>query len=144
MQVRKEKTVRAKTLAIAACVTAFFDCFGLQLAERGVSGATAIALPANPSESQRYAASELAKYLRAMTGVAVPVGACADVRPAIVFRTSDAFGTDGFELAVKEDALVISGSARRGCLYGVYELLERLGCGFFWLFVHDCGWMFVA
>ena len=123
--------MRAKTLSIAMCVMVLFDCCGLQLVERGVPGTTVIVLPANSSESQRYAATDLAKYLRAMTGVVVPVGARADAKRAIVFRTSDEFGTDGFELAVEGDELVISGSARRGCLYGVYELLERLGCGFF-------------
>ena len=104
---------------------------GMLLAERGVSGTTVVVLPENPSESQRHAAAELAKYLQEMSGVVVPVGARADAKRAIVFRTTDDLGTDGFELTAAGDRLEIAGSARRGCLYGVYELLERLGCGFY-------------
>ena len=99
------------------------------VAERGQKADVAVVLPAHPSESQRYAAEELVKYVAQLTGVKLGVGLQGQPR-AIELRSSDAFGKDGYSLWVEGSRLVIAGSARRGCLYGAYDLLERFGCTF--------------
>lgn len=96
-----------------------------------VSGAAApICLPDNPSPSQRYAAEEYATYVKRMTGCDVAVTAPQKEGAAVVIVTADAsegLGEDGFRLRVRDGRLEIRGSRVRGCLYGVYELLERFG-----------------
>ena len=84
----------------------------------------AFVLPANPTDSQREAAQELATYLKRITGN----------RPAMKIRIdagTPELGEDGFRIQVKDGELRISGGAR-GVLYGAYEVLERFGgCGWF-------------
>lgn len=102
----------------------------LVLVERGRPCESVIVLPAAPSASQREAAEQLALYFERMTSVRPAIGPRTSARCAVVFRTSDTQGKDGYALTVEGDALVIEGSSVRGCLYGAYEVLERLGCRF--------------
>ena len=68
---------------------------------------------------ERYAASELRKYLEKM---GIPEGEGA----VITVRTDPAVGRDGYSVSAKEDGSVtISGGNGRGAIYGVYALLER-------------------
>lgn len=83
----------------------------------------------------RYAAKELRYYLGRMTavsfqieayraeGAGICVGDCAGI-------DTTELGEDGFVIRSVEDRLCIAGG-KRGVIYGVYELLERLGCRFF-------------
>lgn len=83
----------------------------------------AVTLPANPTESQRFAAEELEKYVRLITG--------AGLSAKVVIDSPDPeLGDEGFRLYVAEESLHIVGG-KRGALYGVYEVLERFG---------GCGW----
>ena len=102
----------------------------LILAERGQPAAYVIVLPQAPSESQRYAAEELVAHVERMTGVKLPIKTAADPRPARgIFLGGDCanLGEDGFRLKADPPHLLVQGSAVRGTLYGVYELLERYG-----------------
>ena len=121
----------------------------LVLARRGAPAACTVVLPASPSESQRYAAAELCAYVKRMTGVELPVATDADPLPAAailvgatrhtaaVLGCADGskgvaddlagLGEDGFRLVARGPHLQILASPVRGCLYGVYELLERCG-----------------
>jgi hypothetical protein len=79
----------------------------------------------------RFAAAELARYLALLGGPALPVAAGRQATPGTFFLTVDpALAHDGFAIAGEDGALVIRGGQSRGVLYGVYALLERLGCRF--------------
>ena len=103
----------------------------LVLARRGFPAEYSIALPAKPSDAQRYAAEELRDYVRKMTGVELPLGTSGDAaaEKAIVFdgKADADLGEDGFRLVADGQRVRIVGSPVRGCLYGVYGLLERFG-----------------
>ncbi len=100
-----------------------------------------IIVAAEAGAAVRCAAGELAKYLAAMGGAAIPVRS--DEAPAgqwelVVGRTNrqDApcgagLKNDGYILRTVGERLFILGENDRACLYGVYGLLERhLGCRF--------------
>ena len=80
------------------------------------------------------AARELRCYLGLMTGIAFEiVEDCDPARKIIALEQINAdpeLGDEGFRFTSSERGLTISGG-KRGLLYGVYELLERLGCRFF-------------
>ncbi len=90
---------------------------------------------ATPQE--KFAAGELCSYLERMTstafdqcgedytGPAIAVGSAAQAHGV---QSPD--GDDAFTLKTVGESLCITGG-KRGVIYGVYELLERLGCRFF-------------
>lgn len=96
---------------------------------------------ANASTScDRYAASQLQKYLYDSTGVFVPYisDRCAKRGPEILIGADtrngrdcvtraelDALGDDGFLIKTLEQDILITGKTSRGTLYGVYEFLRR-------------------
>jgi hypothetical protein len=98
-----------------------------------------------------WAAKELQKYLRQMTGCELPIGGKRGSRPAFVIGLRDklprtdrellpapAPGYDGYAIAIRPAAgntparIVIAGDNGHGVIYGVYDLLERLGCRWFY------------
>lgn len=99
------------------------------LLDRETSRPASVSIPEDASPSQRYAAAEYAAYLKRMTGceVSTVVGGCGRGVRILTADPSENLGEDGFTLRAKGDALEIRGSRVRGCLYGVYELLERFG-----------------
>ncbi|MDH7480654.1 MAG: DUF4838 domain-containing protein [Armatimonadota bacterium] len=91
----------------------------------------------------KFAAGELQRYLKEISGCELPIGS--GDGPAIVLglRTdlsSDddmllpdpAVGFDGYALAITSDKIVVGGDNERGVVYGVYDLLERIGCRWFY------------
>ena len=96
---------------------------------------------ANLSDScERYAASELQKYLYESTGVFVPYisDRCARRGPEILIGADTRngrdlvseeelleLGDDGFLIKTLEEDILITGKTSRGTLYGVYEFLRR-------------------
>lgn len=98
-----------------------------------------IVTAADASEQERYAAEELRYYLERITSAAFAVGA--EPRPegmlavgrgaaAVLGVEDDSLGDDGFLIRTVGGSLAVTGG-KRGVIYGVYELLERLGCRFF-------------
>ena len=104
------------------------------------------------SPSERYAAEQLKIYLDRITSknfpacdeadlpdagggaeaakyIAVGAGPLAE-RLAGPLDLAD-LGDEGFVIKSAGDCAVVAGGRLRGTLYGVYELLERLGCRFF-------------
>jgi len=98
-----------------------------------------------------FAAQEIERYLRAMSGASLPViraasldGEAAKDLPGTVVVTADraAAGARGgaeetspgredrYLLRVTERRILLAGSSPRAALYAAYDLLERLGCGF--------------
>ena len=113
----------------------------LPLAESGASGYSII-LSADASPSEKWAAEELATHVEKMSGAELEIianGAGPVPEKAIVLgfgpaaeslgvKADESLGTDGFIIRTVGRRLVIAGGRKRGTLYGVYTLLERLSC----------------
>ena len=93
------------------------------------------------SPSEKFAAEELAAHVKLISGAELPVRGEGGALPekAIVLgfgpsaeslgvKVDDTLGTDGFLIRTIGQRLVIAGGRPRGTMYGVYTLLERLGC----------------
>ena len=116
-------------LLLAAPFAMAFD-----IAKDGKAAAV-IATGTKPSVSTLGAANELAKYLGKMCGDTFEIvkGDPPEGRPCIyVGEPREGAGFDEICLRVDKDKnrLVLTGQQPRGPVYAVYELLERLGCGF--------------
>ena len=104
-----------------------------------------IVIAASPSPSEAYAARELQRFLREITGAEFPIVAdTAIAQPHEIRvgrsnrwsfeaeRLSAAPGAEGYLIRVRPDHVLITGEGTRGTLYGVYALLENhLGCRWF-------------
>lgn len=114
-------------LTVVSCVCAASAEEVFAIARRGAVADCVIRLPENPSPSQSYAAEELNRFVFRMTGVRLPMegGHKREIRIETLERED--LSTDGFEIVCDGKSLVLRGSAVRGCLYAVYELLERFG-----------------
>ena len=137
--------MKNKLLKLAVCLILPFMSVhaedALVIAERGKAAERSIVVPDKASPAQRYAAEELRDFIEKATGVRLPIvavgalGERALPEKAIVLGESGGqmadrpVGTDGFRILAKPPHLYIIGSAERGVLYGVYEVLERFaGC----------------
>ena len=99
--------------------------------------AFAIVVDDDADECQLFAASELAKYVEKACGAKLATYAAADFdalgesAPKAIRLTVDypALGDEAFKILVGEDgtSVGISGGRYRGCMYGVYGLLEDIG-----------------
>lgn len=98
-----------------------------------------IYLPAAAGEVERFAGDELKRYFHRVSGA--ELGAADDARKDSIIhvglRTSlspdlklpaPKAGYDGYTLSISPRRIVIAGDNAIGVLYGVYELLERMGC----------------
>ncbi|MFO8012143.1 MAG: DUF4838 domain-containing protein [Phycisphaerae bacterium] len=106
----------------------------------------AIAVPAEPTPQEQFAARDLADHLEKMTGKRLPVVAETDLgkrTPIAVGRCTGtlkrlgvavdfaALGVEGIAIETEGPALVLAGN-KRGVLYAVYSFLEdELGCRWF-------------
>ncbi|MFR1759115.1 MAG: alpha-glucuronidase family glycosyl hydrolase, partial [Christensenellaceae bacterium] len=108
---------------------------------KGGQSAYRIVIPAQAGPGVRYAAAELAKYLAAISGASLPVvedGEAPQEKEIVIGGASRAgapcaagLKNDGYVLRTVGGRLFILGENDRGCLYGVYGLLEAyLGCRF--------------
>ena len=90
-------------------------------------GGAEIALPDDPGPVASYAAAELRDYVKRVTGAELAVVTNRPVARGVrfAFVEDKALGEDGFRLAEKDGVLTISGSKKRGVLYGAYDVLER-------------------
>lgn len=87
----------------------------------------------DPESPVLYAAKELRWYLGRITASVFGITDTAE-GSAFSLSLSDDLGDDGFRIDADEKQVKISGGCR-GVIYGVYELLESLGCRFF---THNC------
>jgi hypothetical protein len=104
--------------------------------------ACSIVVGADCPEPVRFAAEELARYVAQISGAAllitdtvqtglVPVHLGINLAQAGPLPEPKA-GYDGYRLVVAPDRIVVSGDNPRAVLYGVYDLLERLGCRWYY------------
>ena len=100
-----------------------------------------IVTAAQAGEPEKFAAGELSRYLEKISAVKVPVlsqetfpqrAVCVGLlsSPAMKALVPDppALKEDGFLLRAANGRVVCAGQNGRGVIYGVYALLERLGC----------------
>ena len=98
----------------------------------------AIVIPAEATLQEKYASEELRNYLDLMTsavfeivsspyqGLQIALGRAAQD----LMEPDQTLGEDGFCIRTLPNGIAVDGG-KRGVIYGVYELLERLGCRFF-------------
>jgi len=117
---------------------------GLTLVEKGRSPySIVIARDASPAEQR--GAQEFARFIEQMSGARLPV--LTDEKPVrgplVLVGDSRALqrlrlrirrqelGPEGFVLKTAGRNLIIAGGRQRGTMYGVYTLLDKLGCRWF-------------
>ena len=100
-----------------------------------------VVLSKDATPAERWAARELVDHVRQMSGAELKI---VDVPPAVPeravllggeaaaaalgLRGRAALGPEEFVIAPRGERLVVAGGRPRGVLYGVYTLLETLGC----------------
>lgn len=97
------------------------------------------------SDVCRFAVGELRSYLKQISDYdfitahdagdysAIVVGLRADLRPEdLAMLPASERGYDGYSLAIDDTKVVVAGDNERGTVYGVYDLLERIGCRWFY------------
>ena len=102
-----------------------------------------IIIPAKPSQSEELAAQELSKYIERMSGAKLPVRAEDAANPGSAIMLSELnkyagpyvdydrlFTGDEYRIWAEGRAIHILGARGRSVLYGVYDLLDRMGCRF--------------
>jgi len=83
----------------------------------------------HPTPQETYAASELRHYLQLMTAASFEITTECD-GPAITIKLDESIGEDAFTIRTNGGGIAVAGG-RRGVIYGVYALLEEMGCRFF-------------
>jgi hypothetical protein len=104
----------------------------LALIQNGKSGYS-ISLARDASASAKRAADELQRFLREMSGATLPMvqEPAQPAGGAILLGHADDLGPEGFRLKTEGRNLLIAGGRERGTMYGVYSLLDKLGCRWF-------------
>ena len=103
---RTERDMKTALCAAVAAAAVLCGCAerDFTLAERGKAGTCAIVLPNDASPSQKYAAQELQRYVKASTGVELPITAEPGKGGAVRFVTDESLGPDAYRLTVGGDA----------------------------------------
>lgn len=86
------------------------------------------------SRVERFAASDLARYLSRMSGVAVPVSDSAPAPAVCLGVTTDdpkLEPLDSFSISESGGMVAVRSAAPRGLLMGAYHYLQLLGCRFY-------------
>jgi len=109
-------------------------CGGYEMGDEVVlvANGKAFATIIKPAEgAPQYAAEQIQRYIREMTGVELPIAEQAS-SPRIILRVVAGVAKhDGFRLRVENGDVLIEGAMPRSCIYGAYALLEELGCRFY-------------
>src|SRR5438874_5963707 len=98
-----------------------------------------IVLAEKPLPANQRAANEFQSHFKQMTGVELPIRNDSKhpplhsiiIGPNRFIEADKVLGNDGFMLSTSEEKLVIIGLGPRGTMYGVSELLEKLGVRWF-------------
>ena len=113
-------------LALTGCKGLCNDEF--VIAERGKTPTCTITYAPDAHPCVKYAAEELRDYVKKLTGVELTINGEADRRIVLLGDVAICdVAPDGFAIRVHNGELHVDGTNSRGCLYGVYDLLERYG-----------------
>jgi len=99
-------------------------------------------VPSKAGMVERFARDELKKYVKRISGAdfadadqaishTMFIGLRQDLKSAKGLPNPKP-GADGYAISVSADSVIIAGDDPRGVLYGVYDLLERLGCRWYY------------
>jgi len=124
------------SLLVANLLVADHVAQPIALVENGHS-AYVIAVAPDAPLPVRFAAEELQKYIKAISGAALPICTDAGEKPAIGVRMSGerdlalrARGEDAYAMRGDGQRVELVGNSTRATLYAVYHFLEKyLGCG---------------
>jgi len=109
---------------------------GVVLVADGVS-TWRVSLRAEPTGPEGLAASELVKYVKRISEAELAVIREETPSDNVIRINAGNATVDGFDLEVTRERITISGHNPRGALYGAYELLERMGCR--WYYIGELG-----
>src|SRR4030095_12868785 len=86
-----------------------------------------------------FAVQELQRYVKEISGATLPIVHAPSEKPGIVLvtgplerdrqRAEDPREEDHYRLKIDAKEVRIEGASPRAVLFGVYDILERLGCG---------------
>ncbi len=117
-------------LIVVAIASAVCAAAPLTLVRNGTSNYT-IAVAADAPAVEGHAAAELQRFLGEMSGARLPIAAQCASKRCIQIGSSFAprrMAPEQYWLKTAGETLTISGGVPRGTLYGVYTLLDKLGC----------------
>ncbi len=120
-----------KCILWAVLVSCLMSAGAVELIRDGKPKASIVAPSGGPPS---YAAEVLQSYLEKMSGAKLPiVPENQTVKGTkVVLRVREkAAKLDGFRIKANKDTVVVEASIPRGCVYGVYALLEEIGCRFY-------------
>ncbi len=104
----------------------------------GRSAARIVVGEKEPASPVFFAAQELQRYLKAMSGATLPIVKETTGQPAMILTVdaaladsaaSPAVGKDRYRIQVSDQRIDLVGASPRATLFATYDLLERLGCG---------------
>lgn len=84
------------------------------------------------SENVAFAATELQKYLKSALGCELPIEKNSAAQHKFVLKTDAELGVEGIDILVSNGNVYLTGGTLRGCMYAVYDFLERY-----------VGWVFI-
>ena len=127
----------AKLLLLLVCLICVRNLEAGQITNGGKT-TWRVYVPSNAGTVERFAADELKRYVKQMSGARL-FDTHSSARPNVIRiglrKDLDASdlpepkkGFDGYSISIAEHSITIAGDNPRGVLYGVYDLLERLGC----------------
>ena len=99
---------------------------GIKIAGNDISEYV-IVKPVDATESEAFAAEELASYIEKASGAKLEIVTETEASKtiALVKDTSGELGDEGFIIKTADGKITITGGTLRGCLYGTYEFLEQ-------------------
>jgi len=121
-----------------------FSLQAITLVDHGRS-TYSICVSSSASPSEQRGAQELQRFIAEMSGARLPIVTDASapqgdlilVGDSTVLRglnagiPFDKLGAEGFALKIAGRNLIVAGGRQRGTMYGVYTLLDKLGCRWF-------------
>jgi len=146
LQIRKLCELSARRQLGAILATGLVCSFASQassaqfvIVSRGQPKAEIVAEATGAELPLAFAVQELQRYLKKMSGADLAVVPAASQKPAIVLAVrplqpdknaaGDPREVDHYRLKIEGKKLEIEGASPRAVLFGVYDILEKLGCG---------------
>jgi len=118
------------------------SCVRVQIARDGTTD-WCVSMPQTVGPMEQFACGEFERYFGKMCGAKLKRSNNLHKSRSIRIGLREAFqdemaltsppsGYDGYIIDVSPDSIIIAGNNDRGVLYGVYDVLERLGCRWYY------------
>lgn len=132
-----EFAMKRVALLLAVCAMHCLATDSFHLAENGRALAPIVISP-EASDQTKAVATELAAYLKQMTGAEFEVKAGAEVKGGIFLALKDAFpirntydGREAYSIVTDEDGVHLTGATDMAVSHAAFAFLEELGCRWF-------------